>query len=142
MPTEQRKKKRINRKVLFPACAIVAVVAGIQPAFAGATADLLYSIIGIIISAISGVIIGILEIILNVLLFIMGTSVNDLKTFGLLAGFQAHSIKGMDIDSGRSFRSSSSKKAPPVKATKNSCDNPIDAETLAFLDSMEIGIEN
>ena len=89
MPTEQRKKKRINRKVLFPACAIVAVVAGIQPAFAGATADLLYSIIGIIISAISGVIIGILEIILNVLLFIMGTSVNDLKTFGLLAGFDS-----------------------------------------------------
>lgn len=91
MPTEQRKKKRINRKVLFPACAIVAVVAGIQPAFAGATADLLYSIIGIIIAAIARLIVGGLEIIMNLLLLTMGTSVNDLESWGLLAGFEAFS---------------------------------------------------
>lgn len=70
------------------------------------------------------------------------SAVDDALLAGIQKNLQAHSIKGMDIDSGRSFRSSSSKKAPPVKATKNSCDNPIDAETLAFLDSMEIGIEN
>lgn len=69
-------------------------------------------------------------------------AVDDALLAGIQKNLQAHSIKGMDIDSGRSFRSSSSKKASPVKATKNSCDNPIDAETLAFLDSMEIGIEN
>ena len=69
-------------------------------------------------------------------------AIDDALLAGIQKNLQAHSIKGMDIDSGRSFRSSSSKKAPPVKATKNSCDNPIDAETLAFLDSMEIGIEN
>lgn len=70
------------------------------------------------------------------------SAVDDALLAGIQKNLQANSIKGMDIDSGRSFRSSSSKKAPPVKATKNSCDNPIDAETLAFLDSMEIGIEN
>lgn len=70
------------------------------------------------------------------------SAVDDALLAGIQKNLQAHSIKGMDIDSGRSFRSSSSKKAPPVKATKNSCGNPIDAETLAFLDSMEIGIEN
>lgn len=70
------------------------------------------------------------------------SAVDDALLAGIQKNLQAHSIKGMDIDSGRSFRSSASKKAPPVKATKNSCDNPIDAETLAFLDSMEIGIEN
>ena len=70
------------------------------------------------------------------------SAVDDALLAGIQKNLQAHSIKGMDIDSGRSFRSSSSKKAPPVKTTKNSCDNPIDAETLAFLDSMEIGIEN
>lgn len=70
------------------------------------------------------------------------SAVDDALLAGIQKNLQAHSIKGMDIDSGRSFRSSSSKKAPPVKATKKSCDNPIDAETLAFLDSMEIGIEN
>lgn len=70
------------------------------------------------------------------------SAVDDALLAGIQKNLQANSIKGMDIDSGRSFRSSSSKKAPPVKATKNLCDNPIDAETLAFLDSMEIGIEN
>ena len=91
MSVKQQKKKRLSRKVLFPSCALVAALVGIQPAFAGATADLLYSIIAIIISAISGVIIGILEIILNALLLIMATNVNDLQTMGLLAGFETFS---------------------------------------------------
>lgn len=91
MPTKQQKMKRINRKAVFLVCALVAAIVGIQPAFAGATADLLMSILGIIITAISGLIIGILEIVLNVLLLIMAANVNDLKAWGLLAGFDSFS---------------------------------------------------
>ena len=88
---QQRKRKRNNRQMLFPVCMIVAAIVGIQPAFAGATADLLMSILGIIITAISGIIIGILEIILNILLLIMATNVSDLEAWGLLAGFDSFS---------------------------------------------------
>lgn len=69
------------------------------------------------------------------------STVDDALLAGIQKNLRAHSIKGMNIDSGRSFRSSSSKKVLPVKSAKNPYSNPIDPETLAFLDSMEIDIE-
>lgn len=70
------------------------------------------------------------------------STVDDALLAGIQKNLQAHSIKGMDIDSGRSFRSSSSKKTTPTKTLNHSSNNQIDAETLAFLDSMEIDIDN
>lgn len=70
------------------------------------------------------------------------STVDDALLAGIQKNLQAHSIKGMDIDSGRSFRSSSSKKTTPTKILNHSSNNQIDPETLAFLDSMEIDIDN
>lgn len=70
------------------------------------------------------------------------SAVDDALLAGIQKNLQAHSIKGMDIDSGRSFRSSSSKKTTPTKILNHSSNNQIDPETLAFLDSMEIDIDN
>lgn len=70
------------------------------------------------------------------------STVDDALLAGIQKNLQAHSIKGMDIDSGRSFRSSSSKKTTPPKNLNHSSNNQIDPETLAFLDSMEIDIDN
>lgn len=70
------------------------------------------------------------------------STVDDVLLAGIQKNLQAHSIKGMDIDSGRSFRSSSSKKTTPPKNLNHSSNNQIDPETLAFLDSMEIDIDN
>lgn len=70
------------------------------------------------------------------------STVDDALLAGIQKNLQANSIKGMDIDSGRSFRSSSSKKTTPTKILNHSSNNQIDPETLAFLDSMEIDIDN
>ena len=70
------------------------------------------------------------------------SAVDDALLAGIQKNLQAHSIKGMDIDSGRSFRSSSSKKTTPTQILNHSSNNQIDPETLAFLDSMEIDIDN
>lgn len=70
------------------------------------------------------------------------SAVDDALLAGIQKNLQANSIKGMDIDSGRSFRSSSSKKTTPTKILNHSSNNQIDPETLAFLDSMEIDIDN
>lgn len=91
MHKKTAKKKKMSHKALFPACAFIATVIGIQPAFAGATADLLYSIIGIIIAAIAKLLVSGLEIIMNLLLLTMTTSINDLEAWGLLAGFNTFS---------------------------------------------------
>ena len=91
MHKKTAKKKKMSHKALFPACAFIATVIGIQPAFAGATADLLYSIIGIIIAAIAKLLVSGLEIIMNLLLLTITTSINDLEAWGLLAGFNTFS---------------------------------------------------
>lgn len=60
---------------------------------------------------------------------------------GIQKNLQTHAIKGMDIDSGRSFRSKSSKNRPAQKNSSNSGVNQIDPETLAFLDSLDIDVK-
>lgn len=69
------------------------------------------------------------------------SAVDDALLAGIQKNLQARSIKGIDIDSGRSFRSFSSKKTTPTKPLKHSYNNQIDPETLAFLNSMEIDID-
>lgn len=102
MTTEQHgkvKRFKVCPKFLIMACLLVALIVGIQPAFAGATADLIYSILGLIITAISKIIVGLLEIIINLLLQTMAINISDLNSWGLLAGFNVFSgiIKALAI---------------------------------------------
>lgn len=90
-PERRTKRKIISKKVIFASCTLIATIVGIQPAFAGATADLLYSILGIIISVIAKAIVGCMEIIINLLMLAMATNINDLANWGLLTGFDIFS---------------------------------------------------
>lgn len=93
------KKIKVPPKILMMACVFVVLIVGIQPAFAGATANLVYSILGLLITAISKIFVGLLEVIINLLLQTMATSIADLNSWGMLAGFDAFSgiIKALAI---------------------------------------------
>lgn len=64
----------MGRTALIFACLIAIILVGVQPAFAGAISDLIYSIIGVIITGIMNIIVYFLEFVINTVLSTLGDS--------------------------------------------------------------------
>lgn len=81
-------KLSVKRDLIILSCLVLAIIVGVRPAFAGATADLLYTVLGVIITAVASILVGGLEIVLNFLLTAMSVDINQLKSWGMLAGLE------------------------------------------------------
>lgn len=82
-----RKKELMKKKIAIMLC-IISVIFCVNVAYAAGVADLIYSIVGLLISFIADLIIGTLQLMINFVLQAMTVSIDEMQSWTLLSGFE------------------------------------------------------